>query len=179
MIQPIGHRPKPGAVDRGHHRHAGRHAEDQDRDQQGAGEPEQGRQMGLHLEDADGTQQHDHRHGGQDRRQQHAAGRIVELRPDLRFHSILPVRGLRLWRVAPPPARDVMSRSALRGRPGRCYRPASVMTNAASTRPTPPRRFPRHGFVVADARLAGRSRRYRSRRQHTPAFALLADAPLY
>ena len=72
-------------------RHAGRHAEDDDGDQQRRGEPEQGGHVRLDLEDADGAQQDDDRDRGQQGRQQHAPDRVVDLRPYLRFHlAILP-----------------------------------------------------------------------------------------
>jgi hypothetical protein len=82
MIQPIGNRPKAASVDGGHRRHAGRNAEDDDRDQQGGGEAEQGADMSLHFENPDRAEQGDHRDCGQDRRDQRAPGRIVRLATD-------------------------------------------------------------------------------------------------
>jgi hypothetical protein len=58
----------------------------------GDAEAEQGRDVGLDLEDADGAQQDHDRDRGQQGRPQHAAGRIVDLRPDLRLHRPAPPR---------------------------------------------------------------------------------------
>ena len=62
-----------------------------------ADEAEHGGQMGLHLEDADRAEQHDHGQGGEQRRQQQAAERVIDLRPDhqsslhwwCEFHSVV------------------------------------------------------------------------------------------